>query len=186
MRETKISPYLSYQTTIKSFHFLYVFFLFILFSLTFFLSESKRSVKKSIDQENGMDKGTNGLNFLKTHRNAIFKALVKRETELCQTAFHHSPNSIPDSHRNNQYKELQVQQVATMEAMQMKREGRRVIFRSLLTPMQPATVIVASAITRAIVPASVDRSPPLYVPRESLDDITRESSDKLTPVLLHE
>ena len=45
-------------------------------------------------------------------------------------------------------------------------------------------VIVASAITRANVPASVDRSPPLYVPRESLDDITLESSDRLTPVMI--
>lgn len=41
--------------------------------------------------------------------------------------------------------------------------------------------MVASEITRAVVPASVDKSPPLNVPRESLDDITRDRSDKFTP-----
>lgn len=43
----------------------------------------------------------------------------------------------------------------------MKREGSRVIFKSLLTPQYPANVIVPSAITRARVPASVESSPPL-------------------------
>lgn len=55
-------------------------------------------------------------------------------------------------------------------------------FKSLLVPKYPARVMVTSAITRAIVPASVDKRPPLYVPRESLDDMTRERSDRLTPV----
>ena len=74
-----------------------------------------------------------------------------------------------------------MQHVATMEAMQITREGSRVMFKSLLSPMNPARVIVASATTRASVPASVDRRPPLYVPRESLDDITLDRRDKLTP-----
>jgi hypothetical protein len=56
-----------------------------------------------------------------------------------------------------------------------------VTLRRLLSPKNPAKVMVASAITLAIVPASVDRRPPLYVPRESLDDMTRESNDRLTP-----
>jgi hypothetical protein len=34
------------------------------------------------------------------------------------------------------------------------------------------------------VPASVESNPPLYVPRESLDDMTRERSDKFTPRLV--
>lgn len=63
----------------------------------------------------------------------------------------------------------------------MTSEGIRVRLRRLLSPKYPARVIVPSAITLAIVPASVDSSPPLYVPRASLDDMTRESSDKLTP-----
>ena len=71
--------------------------------------------------------------------------------------------------------------MATIDDTQMTREGIRVTLRSLLSPKYPARVIVASAITRAIVPASVDSSPPLYVPRASLDDMTRERSDKLTP-----
>lgn len=48
-----------------------------------------------------------------------------------------------------------------MEATQMKSEGRRVAFKSLLWPKYPARVIVPSAITRAMVPASVESSPPL-------------------------
>ena len=81
----------------------------------------------------------------------------------------------------NQQRELQVKQVATIEDMQMKSEGSRVIFKSLLSLKYPAKVIVPSAITRAIVPASVDSSPPLQVPRESRDDMTRERSAKLIP-----
>ena len=65
--------------------------------------------------------------------------------------------------------------------MQIRREGRSVTLRSLLSPKYPASVMVPSAITRAIVPASVDSNPPLYVPRDSLDDITRERSAKFTP-----
>lgn len=68
-----------------------------------------------------------------------------------------------------------------MEQIQMKSEGRRVTFKSLLIPQYPATVIVPSATTRARVPASVDSNPPLYVPFDSRDDITRDSSDRLTP-----
>ena len=74
-----------------------------------------------------------------------------------------------------------MQHVAIIEAMQITSEGSRVVFKSLLSPRYPAIVIVASAITRAIVPASVESSPPLYVPRDSLDDITRDRRDKLTP-----
>jgi hypothetical protein len=68
-----------------------------------------------------------------------------------------------------------------IENTEMMSEGSKVTLRRLLSPKNPAKVMVASAITLAIVPASVDRRPPLYVPRESLDDMTRESSDKLTP-----
>jgi hypothetical protein len=68
-----------------------------------------------------------------------------------------------------------------IENTEMTSEGSKVTLRRLLSPKNPAKVMVASAITLAIVPASVDRRPPLYVPRESLDDMTRESSDKLTP-----
>ena len=48
-----------------------------------------------------------------------------------------------------------------MEAMQITSEGRSVTFKSLLSPKYPASVIVPSATTRANVPASVERSPPL-------------------------
>lgn len=68
-----------------------------------------------------------------------------------------------------------------MAYIQIKSEGSKVTFRSLLSPKYPDKVIVPSAITRAIVPASVESRPPLKVPRESLDDITRERSDKFTP-----
>jgi hypothetical protein len=68
-----------------------------------------------------------------------------------------------------------------MEEIQMKSEGSKVAFKRLLSPKYPDNVIVPSAITRARVPASVESSPPLYVPRESLDDMTRERSDKFTP-----
>ena len=68
-----------------------------------------------------------------------------------------------------------------MEVMQITREGSKVMFKSLLSPKYPARVMVASATTRASVPASVESNPPLYVPRESLDDMTLERSDKLTP-----
>lgn len=63
----------------------------------------------------------------------------------------------------------------------MKSEGSKVTFKSLLSPRYPDNVIVPSAITRARVPASVESSPPLYVPRESLEDMTRDRSDKFTP-----
>uniref|UniRef100_A0A7C9CA61 Uncharacterized protein n=1 Tax=Opuntia streptacantha TaxID=393608 RepID=A0A7C9CA61_OPUST len=68
-----------------------------------------------------------------------------------------------------------------MEAMQMTREGIRVRLSRQLSPRNPTRVMVASATTLASVPASVESSPPLYVPRESLDDITRERSDRFTP-----
>lgn len=66
----------------------------------------------------------------------------------------------------------------------MMREGIKVTFKSLFSPKYPDSVIVPSAITLAKVPASVESNPPLYVPRESLDDMTRESSDKFTPGLV--
>lgn len=74
--------------------------------------------------------------------------------------------------------------MATREEIQTKRAGSRVIFRSLFIPQYPANVIVPSAITRARVPASVESSPPLYVPRESRDDMTRDRSDGFTPALV--
>ena len=75
-----------------------------------------------------------------------------------------------------------MQHMVIIEAMQIMSEGSRVVFKSLLSPERyPATVIVASAITRTIVPASVESNPPLQVPRDSLDDITRDRRDKLTP-----
>lgn len=73
-----------------------------------------------------------------------------------------------------------------MEQMQMTREGIKVVFKTLLTPKYPARVIVPSATTRARVPASVESSPPLKVPRESLDDMTRDRSDKFTPGLVQQ
>ena len=76
---------------------------------------------------------------------------------------------------------MKVKQVATIDPTHIIKEGSRVTFKSILCPKNPATVIVASAITRAIVPASVDNKPPLYVPRDSLDDITLDSNDKFTP-----
>lgn len=74
-----------------------------------------------------------------------------------------------------------MKQVAIMEDRQMKSEGTKVTFKSLFSPRYPDKVIVPSAITRAKVPASVESNPPLYVPRESLDDMTRDRSDKFTP-----
>lgn len=83
--------------------------------------------------------------------------------------------------RHDQYKELYVKQVATIDIMQITSDGSKVTFKSWLSPKYPANVMVASAITLANVPASVDSRPPLNVPRESLDDITRDRSDKFTP-----
>ena len=74
-----------------------------------------------------------------------------------------------------------MKQVATIDIMQITSDGSRVTFKSWLSPKYPANVMVASAITLANVPASVDIRPPLNVPRESLDDITRDRSDKFTP-----
>lgn len=68
-----------------------------------------------------------------------------------------------------------------MDEMHMMSEGSRVTFNSLLSPKYPARVMVLSATTRAMVPASVESKPPLYVPLESREDMTRDSSDKLTP-----
>ena len=68
-----------------------------------------------------------------------------------------------------------------MEAMHITKEGRRVTLRTFPSPRYPANVMVASATTLAIVPASVDNNPPLNVPRASRDDITRDSNDKFTP-----
>jgi len=68
-----------------------------------------------------------------------------------------------------------------MDAAQITREGSRVMFRSFPTPRYPAAVMVQSATTLARVPASVERSPPLYVPRERRDDITLDRSERFTP-----
>lgn len=48
-----------------------------------------------------------------------------------------------------------------MDDTQIRSEGSKVTFKSLLSPKYPAKVIVPSAITRASVPASVESSPPL-------------------------
>lgn len=48
-----------------------------------------------------------------------------------------------------------------MEEIQMKSDGSRVAFKSLLSLKYPLSVIVPSAITRAKVPASVESNPPL-------------------------
>ena len=71
-----------------------------------------------------------------------------------------------------------------MDEMQMRSAGIKVAFRSLLSFRYPEIVIVASAITLARVPASVDSNPPLKVPRESLDDITFDRSERFTPGLI--
>ena len=76
--------------------------------------------------------------------------------------------------------------MATIDEMQMRRAGTKVVFRNLLSPKYPDIVIVPSATTRAKVPASVESNPPLKVPRDSLDDIIRDRSDKLTPGLIKE
>lgn len=68
----------------------------------------------------------------------------------------------------------------------MKSEGTKVTFRSLFSPKYPDKVIVPSAITRARVPASVGSSPPLQVPRESLDDMTLDRRGKFTPELVEQ
>lgn len=65
--------------------------------------------------------------------------------------------------------------------MQITSDGTKVKFNSLFIPQYPASVIVPSATTRASVPASVDSSPPLYVPRDNRDDMTLDRSDKFTP-----
>lgn len=74
-----------------------------------------------------------------------------------------------------------MKQVAIIEDTQMNSAGTSVAFNSLLSPKYPDSVMVPSATTLASVPASVESNPPLKVPRESLDDMTRESSDKFTP-----
>ena len=68
-----------------------------------------------------------------------------------------------------------------IDAAQITREGSRVTLRRLPMPRYPAAVMVQSATTLARVPASVDRSPPLYVPRDRRDDITLDRRERLTP-----
>lgn len=68
-----------------------------------------------------------------------------------------------------------------IDAAQITREGSRVTLRRLPMPRYPAAVMVQSATTLARVPASVERSPPLYVPLERRDDITLDRSERLTP-----
>jgi hypothetical protein len=46
-------------------------------------------------------------------------------------------------------------------------------------------VIVPSATTLAKVPASVERRPPLYVPRERRDDITLDRRERFTPKIIN-
>lgn len=48
-----------------------------------------------------------------------------------------------------------------MEDMHMNSAGTKVVFKSILSPKYPDSVIVPSAITRASVPASVESNPPL-------------------------
>lgn len=79
-----------------------------------------------------------------------------------------------------------MKQVATMDEMQIKRAGSNVVFNSLFSPKYPDIVIVASATTRARVPASVESNPPLKVPRESRDDIILDRSERFTPGLFKE
>lgn len=63
----------------------------------------------------------------------------------------------------------------------MTSDGRRVAFKRCPLPKYPPNVMVASATTRANVPASVESNPPLYVPFDSLDDITRDNNARFTP-----
>lgn len=74
-----------------------------------------------------------------------------------------------------------VHKVETIDMAQITSDGSSVTLRSLPMPRYPAAVIVPSANTRANVPASVERSPPLYVPRERRDDITLDRRDRFTP-----
>ena len=64
----------------------------------------------------------------------------------------------------------------------MTSDGRRVAFKRWFLPKNPPKVMVASATTLAKVPASVDSNPPLYVPFDSLEDITRDNNDRFTPI----
>jgi hypothetical protein len=72
-----------------------------------------------------------------------------------------------------------------MDATQITRDGRRVTLRSFSMPRLPAAVIVPSATTLAKVPASVERRPPLYVPRERRDDITLDRRERFTPEIIN-
>lgn len=70
-----------------------------------------------------------------------------------------------------------------MDVAQITKDGSRVTLRSFPTPRYPAAVMVQSATTLAKVPASVERRPPLYVPRERRDDITLDRRDRFTPAI---
>lgn len=64
----------------------------------------------------------------------------------------------------------------------MNAAGSSVALRSATRQRTPSvSVMVSSAATRASVLASVDSRPPWQVLRDSRDDITCDSSDKLTP-----
>jgi len=81
----------------------------------------------------------------------------------------------------HQKSELYVRKVQAMDATHITRDGSRVTLRSIPTPRYPAAVMVQSATTLARVPASVERRPPLYVPRERRDDITLDRRERFTP-----
>ncbi|KAF3595673.1 hypothetical protein Bca4012_076075 [Brassica carinata] len=66
--------------------------------------------------------------------------------------------------------------------MQIPSDRSRVAFNRWFLPKYPPNVMVASATTLANVPASVDSNTPLYVPFDSLDDITHDNDDRFTPL----
>lgn len=65
----------------------------------------------------------------------------------------------------------------------MKKVGIIVKLTRSATPALPAMVIIPSAKARASVPASVERSPQLNTPLDSLGDMAFDNSDMFTPVL---
>ena len=64
--------------------------------------------------------------------------------------------------------------------MQIPSDRSRVAFNRWFLPKYPPNVMVASATTLANVPASVDSNPLLYVPFDSLHDITRDNNKRFT------
>lgn len=131
------------------------FHLLVLMPIKLILIFSKTS-------ENAMSEGRTTILNKKINESAVLILYIYSQINIKITSRSSiETGQVWEESLSLQKRELKVRNVAAMETTQINREGRRVIFRSLLSPKNPANVIMPSAATRANVPASVDRSPPL-------------------------